>query len=112
MKPYEAYRVGTDSSSLVSHGREGKDMRATMVINRDKYMEKPKVDAIKGRDRTYYTGDVVMGPTGEYDDAAAHRKRRDIIQEDNYEKGLLAPEGDVLNTGKNIIHPRKAHIIT
>lgn len=106
-KPFAAYRVGTDTSSLISHSSMSKSTQLPATISRDKVFEKPKVDAMKLTQRTRHLQDgVPVGPTDEQDEGAFHRRRKDIIPDIPLpEQGLLAPEGMVRDTGMNQVRP-------
>lgn len=99
-KPFEAYRVGTDSSSLVTHSGRGEHKMAQNLA-RDKYVEKPQIDTFQAKERARFPGSN-LGPVEEEDQ---HRRRKDLVEPGKRDGDLLAPEGPARDTGKNQVRP-------
>lgn len=121
MKPYEAYRVGADASTMMTRETEVQwaNIKETMMKNRMKYQEKPEVGHTeRAKSRLAYPGNLTvpelapaMGPVDDdqvdEDIQWKNRRRQDILQKPVEQDRLLGPEGDIRNTGKNQLRPRR-----
>lgn len=117
-KSFEAYRVGAEPSGMII--RESADLnllaKQDILENRKKYYDKPEVEGtgLKKSRAVAYSNNMVapmpqMGHTGvrAEDEYGYPRKRRDMLQAPIEEERLLGPEGDIKNTGKNVLRPKK-----
>lgn len=113
VKSYEAYRVGADMSSMIIRESSGQfsNVKIDMATHRQKYFDKPEVakaDFKKSRAIVYPSNYQPDNEEEQHDeDVGWHRKRRDILQPPVEDEKMLGPEGDIRNTGKNKLRPRR-----
>lgn len=122
LKSRYANKIASHMSSIEKYPESAQSMQSVkpIVRNREKYLSKPQLDNLKYKKTAARTMQDLqnMNPGAsqgymqpafqeDYGIEGVPKRRRDYVNDDRESQPLIAPEGDMRDTGKNRMIPRR-----